>query len=109
MAGNSAELLNASKNSARTNMDSKNSFRAFEVAARPGAGASSSMMVGFFSPVARVSIVFVAVITTPYGFESSPSFFSDTLGLGTAVGVSSTVFAVEIMLEILGSSGEVVV
>ena len=113
IAGNNAELLKASKNSARVNIARRESLRAVDAAARSGAGSSSSVLIGveFCSSTVRVSIVFVAVITTPFGFfsESSLSFFSDNLGLGTAVGASSIVFAVETMLDILGISSGVAV
>jgi hypothetical protein len=61
IAGNSAELLNESKNSASVNMVRSATFRKVEALARSGFGFSASKGVSLGSSEVTVSIVFVAV------------------------------------------------
>ena len=79
-------------------------MRVFDADANPGAGLSSGTTTGVELGSVSVSLVFVVVMTTPSRlFSASPKkFLSDKWGVWIAVGVSSRVSALELILAIRG-------
>jgi hypothetical protein len=94
IAGNNAELLNASRNSAKVNMVSSAILRSVDVFANSGSTpSSSSTTVGALcSSSVSVSSVFVAVRITsaplPFSFLVGLAVVADRIGVEVMVGAS---------------------